>query len=201
MNPQFWWFVSRASGIVAAVLLMLTLIWGLLITTKLIQRRGLPAWLTDLHKYLGALTVVFIAVHLLALVADNFLHFSWAELFIPFSSTWKRGPVAWGIGAFWGLVIVEGSSLIKRQLSRRTWRGLHYFSYPVALLTALHAAQAGTDAGNKAFQLTSFVLITLLSALTILHIRRPPARRQILPDSVLRGSGGLTPTSPPTMQQ
>jgi len=92
----------------------------LLITTKLIQRRGLPAWLTDLHKYLGALTVVFIAVHLLALVADNFLHFSWAELFIPFSSTWKRGPVAWGIGAFWGLVIVEGSSLIKRQLSRRT---------------------------------------------------------------------------------
>lgn len=170
MNPQFWWYVSRASGMVAAVLLALTLIWGLLLTTGMIERRGLPVWLTDLHRHLGGLSVVFIAIHLVALVADSYQYFSWAELFVPFASAWRTGPVAWGIGAFWALVIVEGSSLAKRRMSRTTWTRLHYLSYPVALMTALHAAQAGTDAANPVFRIVSIGLIMVLAALTMFRI-------------------------------
>lgn len=174
MNPQFWWFVARASGMVAGVLLVLTLIWGLLITTKLIQRRGLPAWLTDLHRALGGLSVLFIGLHLVALVADGYVHFSWRELFVPFASAWKSGPVAWGIGAFWGLVVVEGSSLVMRRLPRRTWRGLHYLSYPVAVLTAVHAATAGSDAGNPVFQAVSIGLILVLTFLVLFRVLAAP---------------------------
>ena len=76
MPAQFWWFVTRSSGMVAAVLMALTLIWGLLITTRLIDRRGLPAWLTDLHRHLGGLTVAFIAVHLVALLLDHYVEFT-----------------------------------------------------------------------------------------------------------------------------
>lgn len=189
MNPQFWWYVSRASGMVAAVLLALTLIWGLLLTTGVIERRGLPAWLTDLHRHLGGLSVVFIAIHLVALVADSYQYFSWTELFVPFASAWKTGPVAWGIGAFWALVIVEGSSLAKRRIGRNTWRRLHYLSYPVALMTALHAAQAGTDAANPVFRIVSIGLIMVLAGLTMFRtlyrrekkpratVRRPTPRR------------------------
>jgi DMSO/TMAO reductase YedYZ heme-binding membrane subunit len=187
MTSQFWWYVSRASGMVAAVLLILTLIWGLLITTKLIDRRGLPAWLTDLHRYLGGLSVVFIAVHLVALVFDNYLVFSWSDLFVPFASSWKAGPVAWGIGAFWGLVIVEGTSLLQRRMNRSLWRGLHFLSYPVALMTALHAAQAGTDAGNVVFRVVSIGLIGVLTALTIFRILYTPPKRSVVP-----GGGGGT---------
>lgn len=181
MSEQFWWYVTRASGMVAAVLLALTLIWGLLITTKLIERRGLPAWLTDLHRYLGGLSVVFIAVHMAALVFDNYLVFSWSDLFVPFASSWKAGPVAWGIAAFWGLVVVEGSSLLQRRMKRSLWRGLHYLSYPVALMTALHAAQAGTDADNPVFQVVSIGLIGVLSALTIFRILYHPPKRSVVP--------------------
>lgn len=177
MSEQFWWYVTRASGMVAAVLLILTLIWGLLLTTKLIERRGLPAWLTDLHRYLGALSVAFIAVHLLALVFDNYLEFSWSDLFVPFASSWKAGPVAWGVGAFWGLVVVEGTSLLQRRMSRSIWRGVHHLSYPVALMTALHAAQAGTDASNPVFMATSIGLIGVLSALTLFRIIYTPPKR------------------------
>jgi DMSO/TMAO reductase YedYZ heme-binding membrane subunit len=186
MSEQFWWYVARASGMVAAVLLILTLIWGLLITTKLIERRGLPAWLTDLHRYLGGLSVVFIAVHLVALVFDNYLVFSWSDLFVPFASSWKAGPVAWGIGAFWGLVIVEGTSLLQRRMKRSIWRGLHFLSYPVALMTAIHAIQAGTDAGNVVFRAVSIGLIGVLSALTIFRILYTPQKRSVVPG----GSGG-----------
>lgn len=183
MPEELWWYVTRASGMVAAVLLVLTLIWGLLITTKLIDRRGLPAWLTDLHRYLGGLSVVFIAVHMAALVFDNYLTFSWSDLFVPFASSWKAGPVAWGVGAFWGLVIVEGTSLAQRRMNRRLWRGLHFLSYPVALMTALHAAQAGTDAGNPVFRVVSIGLIGVLSALTIFRILYHPPKRSVLPSS------------------
>ncbi len=181
MTPQFWWYVSRASGMVAAVLLVLTLIWGLLLTTKLIDRRGLPAWLTDLHRFLGGLTVIFIAVHLVALVFDNYLVFSWSDLFVPFASSWKAGPVAWGIGAFWALVVVEGSSLLQRKMPRRLWRNLHYLSYPVAVMAALHAIQAGTDAGNVWFRAVSIGLIGVLTALTVFRILYRPPKRSVVP--------------------
>lgn len=96
MNPHFWWYVSRSSGMVAAVLLVMTIVWGLLASTKVLRRPGLPAWIADLHRGLGALTVVFVVVHLTALVGDNTVHFAWTELFVPFASTWRRGPVARG---------------------------------------------------------------------------------------------------------
>ena len=193
MTEQFWWYVTRASGMVAAVLLVLTLIWGLLITTKLIDRKGLPAWLTDLHRYLGGLSVLFIAVHLVSLVLDSYVSFSWADLFVPFASSWKAGPVAWGIGAFWGLVVVEGTSLAQRRMARGTWRRLHFLSYPVALMTALHAAQAGTDAANPVFRVVSIVLIGVLSALTVFRILYTPPKRSVLPRVAGRrpASGGV----------
>jgi len=193
MTSQFWWYVSRASGMVAAVLLVLTLIWGLLLTTKLIDRRGLPAWLTDLHRFLGGLSVIFIAVHMAALVFDNYLVFSWSDLFVPFASAWKTGPVAWGVGAFWALVVVEGSSLLQRRMPRRAWRGLHFLSYPLALMAALHAAQAGTDAANVWFRVVSIALIGVLTALTIFRILYHPPKRSVVPVAADRSGRSVSP--------
>lgn len=195
MSEQLWWYVARASGMVAAVLLVMTLIWGLLLTTKLIDRRGLPAWLTDLHRYLGGLSVVFIAVHMLSLVFDNYMTFSWSELFVPFASSWKAGPVAWGVGAFWALVVVEGTSMLQRRMNRTWWRGLHYLSYPVALMTALHAAQAGTDAANPVFRVVTIGLVAVLSALTVFRILYSPPKRSVV-RTTPRGATPATASTP-----
>lgn len=91
-------------------------------------------------------------VHLFALFADSWEHFAWKQLFVPFASAWKSGPVALGIGAFWMLVVVEGTSLVQRRLPRQVWRGLHYLSYPVAVLVGVHAVTAGTDSSNPWFR-------------------------------------------------
>lgn len=200
MNAQFWWYVARASGMVAGVLLVLTMVWGLLASTKYLRRPGLPAWLVDLHRGLGGLTVGFIALHLVALVADGTVHFSWAELFVPFASAWRRGPVAWGIGAFWGLVIVEGSSLLQRRIGRRTWRRLHFLAYPVALFAAVHAATAGTDASNPLFQLISIGSIVLLTLMVIARVirslmpTRPRSRRPQVATSTSNVEGSKVPS-------
>ncbi len=182
MTSQFWWWVARSSGMVAAVLIALTLIWGLLLTTKVIPRKGMPAWLTDMHRMLGGLSVTFIAVHLVALVLDSYAYFSWSELFVPFQSAYRAGAVAWGIGAFWLLLVVEGTSLLQRRMPRKLWRGLHYLSYPVAVMVAIHAMTAGADSGNPVFRVVTFGLMGVLTVLTAYRfIKRPAPRRAVVP--------------------
>ena len=75
VNPQLWWWLARASGIVAWCMVTASIVWGLALSSKLVRRRKVPAWLLDLHKYLGTLSLAFIAVHLVALVADSYVDF------------------------------------------------------------------------------------------------------------------------------
>ena len=77
--------------------------------------------------------MLFLAVHLGALVADSYVHFGVADLLVPFASSWKSGAVAWGVVAFWFLIAVEVSSLMMRRLPRRTWRAIHLTSYLAAV--------------------------------------------------------------------
>jgi hypothetical protein len=49
-------------------------------------------------------------------------------------------------------------------------------------MTALHAAQAGTDAGNPVFRVVSIALIGVLSALTVFRILYTPPKRSVRPN-------------------
>jgi len=180
MSPQFWWFLTRASGIVAWLMLTASVIWGIVLSTKAFPEQRRPAWLLDLHRWLGGLTVSFVAIHLLALVADNYVSFGLAALFVPFASAWKPVPVALGVVAFWLLVAAEITSLLMRRLPRRIWRWIHLSSYAVFLLASLHAAFAGTDTSQWLYQLTavgSIAAVTWSTVYRLTHRKRTPARR------------------------
>lgn len=146
MNPQFWWFLTRASGIVAWSMLTLAVIWGILLSTKAFPGQRRPIWLLSLHRWLGGLTISFLAIHLLALVADSYVTFGLADITIPYASDWKPGAVALGVLAMWLLVAVELTSLAMKRLPRKFWRAVHLSSYVAFWLTSMHAALAGTDA-------------------------------------------------------
>lgn len=148
MNPQFWWYLSRAAGIVAWALAALAVLWGMALSTRALGARPRAPWLTDLHRHLGALTIAFTAVHLGALVADSYVHFGAADLLVPMASDWKPGPVTWGILAAWGLAAVEVTSLLGRRVPKVWWRRVHLLSYLVLLSSTVHLLTAGTDARN-----------------------------------------------------
>ena len=48
MNPQFWWYLTRSSGIVAWLMLTASVIWGVLLSTKAFPTQRRPAWLLEL---------------------------------------------------------------------------------------------------------------------------------------------------------
>ena len=155
MSPQFWWYVTRASGIVAWLMLTASVIWGVILSTKAFPEQRRPAWILDLHRWLGGLAVSFVAIHLIALIADSYVHFTLMDLAVPLASDWKPGAVAFGVIAAWLLVAVELTSLAMRRLPRKVWRAIHLTSYVVFWLTSIHAALAGTDRTQRLYQVTA----------------------------------------------
>ena len=177
MSPQFWWYVVRASGVVAWLMLTASVLWGIVLSTKAFPEHRRPAWLLDLHRWLGGLTVGFVAIHLLALVADSYTTFTLADLAIPYASDWKPGAVALGVIAAWTLIIVEATSLAMKRLPRKVWRGIHLGSYVTFWLATGHAAFAGTDRSQVLYQATAVVSITVVAWALIYRLtHQKPAR-------------------------
>lgn len=183
MNPQFWWYLARASGIIAWLFITASVIWGILLSTKLFPAHRRPAWLLDLHRGLGALSVLFLFTHLGALIADSYIQFDIVDLLVPFASEWKTWQVALGVFAFWGLIVVELTSLAMKRLPKKVWRGIHFTSYLTFLLTSLHGTFAGTDATNTMYVATSVITTAVLAlALSYRIATRKSTRVACVPD-------------------
>ncbi len=170
VNPQVWWYVSRSAGIVAWVLVTLSVCWGLFISTKAVAKASVPARLLDLHRFLGGFAVIFTGVHLVGLVADNYVYFGWSELFVPMASTWKAGAVAWGIVAFYLLIAVELTSLAMKRLPRRLWLTVHRSSFLLFVFGTYHGLLAGTDHENVWYRMSVVASVNVVAFLTILLI-------------------------------
>ena len=176
ITPQFWWYVARASGIVCWVLLTASLVWGVLLHTRALRSIDRPGWLLDMHSWLSGLAILTMVLHCLALVADNYVYFGWSEILLPNASSWKTGPVSLGVVSLWLLVLVQGSSLIRRWLSRRIWKFVHVFSYLAWFLVSLHAGLAGTDVSNRIYQ--GVALLATIAAISATFLRVATPRRQ-----------------------
>jgi predicted ferric reductase len=179
MNQKLWWYIARSTGIVAWVLIAAAVIWGLLLSTRLLDGHPAPKWLLDLHRFLGALAVAFTGLHLLGLFADSYTSFGPADLLVPFASAWKPLPVALGVVAMYLLVAVEVSSLAMRRIPRRWWRGIHMTSFGSFWLATVHGIAAGTDHANPllfAAYVAVAGLVVFLTLFRVLADRRTTAK-------------------------
>jgi DMSO/TMAO reductase YedYZ heme-binding membrane subunit len=172
VRDQTWWYVARSGGIVAWALATLALIWGLQLSTRLV-RKPAPAWVLDLHRFLGGLAVVFVGVHLLGLVLDSFIGFGVADLFVPFVSSYRPVEVALGVVAMYLLLAVELTSLLMKRMPRRVWHGVHLASYAVFVLATVHGLLAGTDGDNAVFQWACLIASGIVLCMTLVRILSP----------------------------
>ncbi len=142
MSVHPWWYVARATGITAWVLLAATVLGGFVVSNR---KARSAARVLEYHRFLGGLSACFVAAHVAALLGDRFVGYGPKDVLLPLASVWRPGPVAWGVVAMYLLAIVEASSLLYRRLSRQRWRRLHLLSYPLFLVATLHFLTAGTD--------------------------------------------------------
>lgn len=183
-DPKLWWYLARAGGFVTWGLVAASVVWGLLLSTRLFPRPR-PAWVLDLHRALGATALVFTAVHLSGLALDHYVHFGLSELFVPLAAHWHPEPVAWGVVGFYLLVAIQVTSLARRHIPQGLWRAVHTSSFALYLLGSVHAIRAGTDAGPvfvwtviaTSGLILFLVAIRLLSPMRVaVQARQAPAR-------------------------
>lgn len=179
-DEKLSWYVARSSGLVAWALVTASIVWGLALSSRLIRRRGVPAWLLALHRYLGTLSIVFITVHLLALVADNYVPYGWKDLFVPMATKWRPGATAWGIAGFYLLVAIQLTSWLMRWLPRKVWHAVHLSSFGLFVAGTVHGFQAGADMSNRLILWSGMVGIVLVVTLVVFRVahRRDRVRRQ-----------------------
>ena len=118
-------------------------------------------------------------MHVVAILADDFVHFGLADVFVPMVSSWHPLAVAWGIVGMYLLIAVEATSLARQHLSQKAWRGIHMLSYVLLALVTIHLLTAGTDA-NDLLPAASAVLIgvgAVFGAAVLLTWRTAPRVR------------------------
>ena len=203
MNEQFWWFLSRSSGIVSWALLAATTLWGIFLSTRMLKPYDRPAWLRDLHTWLGTLTLLGTGVHIAAIMADSYVQFSVKDVLVPMASEWKPLALAWGIVSMYILIAVQVSSWAMKKIPRKLWRAIHFSSYGLFATTSIHSLSAGTDRSTLLYQGFAIALITLmLGAITIriIYAGEPKTRDVISRVSAPRASTESALPPPPPGQ-
>jgi predicted ferric reductase len=185
---QFMWWVSRATGLVAGLLLVGSLVWGVLLATRALKPVDRPAWLLGLHRYMSTLACLLIVVHLLALVADNYVYFGWREIFVPWGSQWKNTPVALGVIAMYLIGLVQLTSLVMKRIPKSVWRSIHLLSYVGVWLSFFHAAYAGTDVSNPVYQVVVLPLAIVATAAAMVRLIVGSNRKQAQARSARAGA-------------
>jgi predicted ferric reductase len=153
-EPKAYWYLSRASAMVAYGLLWLSMALGLIITNKLARVWPGGPIAFDLHQFASLIGLAFALFHALILMGDKYINYDLAQVLVPFNSSGYK-PVWVGLGqiGFYLLAIVGLSFYVRKRLGNRSWRLIHYFSFLTFALALLHGIFAGTDSTVMAIQI------------------------------------------------
>ena len=122
-GPTPFWYLTRSAGVVATLLLTTSVVLGIVDFSRW-SAQGWPRFLTDtLHRNVSMLALVMVVVHVITTVADGFAPIGFQDAIIPFLSPYR--PLWLGLGAlsFDLLLAVTVTSLMRKRLGYRTWRG------------------------------------------------------------------------------
>jgi predicted ferric reductase len=139
------WYASRATGVVALVLLTVVVLLGIMVS----QRRRLPGLprfaTTSLHRSMSLLAVAFIAVHVVTAVADPYVTIGIAAAVIPFTSPYEQLWLGLGAISFDMIVALIATSLVRARIGRRIWHAVHWLAYACWPVAVLHGVGSSTE--------------------------------------------------------
>lgn len=144
MTHEFW-YLSRAAGLAAYLLLFVSVALGLAVSTRAADRFFKRGVVFDLHRFTTILALGLSVFHVLILLGDGYFNFSIWQLAVPFLSPYRSWQTAVGIFSIYALALIVLSFYIRRFIGFRTWRTLHYLTFALYAAATLHGITAGTD--------------------------------------------------------
>jgi sulfoxide reductase heme-binding subunit YedZ len=149
------WYLTRASGLIAAAALIVLLLSGIGQITGDTFRflEPLTAWAS--HRALGLTFIIAVLVHMFTLLFDHFVPFSLWQILLPWLSSYKPITVyglhlgslyvALGVVAFYLTLAIVLTSIFWIDKKPYVWKLIHLVSYIVIAMVFIHALYLGTD--------------------------------------------------------
>lgn len=177
LQTHGWWLASRASGIVALVLVTISVGLGLAMAGKVMRRPGLSRKLLAIHEHTALAGIVAIAVHGITLLGDPWLNPGIGGVAVPFAMGFR--PLWTGLGVIGGyLAALLGLSFyVRKRIGARLWRKAHRATIVVYLLGLIHAFGAGTDASAVWFRWWVLMTAPVIGGLFVYRVFAGGAKR------------------------
>jgi sulfoxide reductase heme-binding subunit YedZ len=182
LSKYGWWIVSRSSGIVAFVLITISVFIGLTMAGKPVRDPQFTKNLRAVHEQTALAGLVAIAVHGLAILLDPWLKPGVTGVAVPFALSVHTFWTGLGVIAGYLAVLLGLSFYLRRQIGARLWRKAHRATIVVYVLGLFHALGAGTDTGSLlflCFAAATAVPIAILFVYRIGAERRAEQRRRL----------------------
>ncbi len=142
------WVFERLFAFLAYLAMTGSVVYGLLLSTKILDVIAHRPITFALHQDLASFGVGFAAVHGMLLALDKTVPFTLAQIAVPGLSPHAPIWVAAGQVAFYLMAVVVGSFYVRRQIGQRAWRTLHYVTFLAFIGGTVHGVMAGTDSGT-----------------------------------------------------
>ena len=143
------WLFERLLAFLAYLAITGSVVYGLLLSTKVLDHLAHRPVSFLLHKDLAAVGVGFAAIHGMLLGLDHTVPFSLEQILLPGSAPHAPLAVAFGQVALYLALIVTGSFYVRRHIGHRAWRALHYLTFLAFLGATVHGIASGSDSGSR----------------------------------------------------
>lgn len=145
VGPSAYWYLTRGTGVVALILLTLSVALGVANSRRLRTER-VPRFVVDaVHRNASLLAVAFTAIHVVTSLLDGFAPITVVDVFVPFTSAYRPIWLGFGAIAFDLLLALVLTSVLRRRFGYRAWRFTHWTAYACWPVALLHSFGTGSD--------------------------------------------------------
>lgn len=172
-----WWLASRASGVVALVLITLSVLMGLAMASRTLSPPSIKRTVARLHEHVALSGLGAVAIHGLTLLGDRWLRPGLRGIAIPFAMSYRPAFTGLGVIAGYLAVLVGPSFYVRRRLGAGRWRKLHRVSAAIWMLSAIHTLGAGSDSSKLWLRVIVLAPTVPLAYLLVLRLLRGRSQR------------------------
>ena len=191
------WYASRATGVVSLLLFTAVMVLGILVNRQG-RLPGLPRFaVTNLHRNLSLLAVIFILIHIVTAVIDTFVSIPLVSAVIPFTSGYEGFWLGLGAISLDIMLALILTSLIRGHLNRKVWRAVHWLAYASWPVAFAHSIGSSTDLQHGVLLILAIACAALVAGAASWRVAAvarevPRARRvsTLMASSLLSGPAG-----------
>ena len=180
VGPSVYWYLTRSTGVVALLLLTVTMVLGVVD----VSRWSTPSWprfvLDSLHRHVSMLVLVFLGLHIVTAALDSFAPIALLDAVLPFIGSYRPFWLGLGAVAFDLLLAVAITSMLRERLGHRAWRITHWLAYVCWPIALLHGLGTGSDVKSTwSLVLTALCVVAVAVAVCVRTLPGWPEHRGV----------------------